>query len=245
MMKSFRSALFWVYYFIVISSCLIITTVVFLLTFWFDTYRFWPNKMLRFLSMSMICVNPGWKTTIVGTEHYEKGEPVIFISNHQGFMDMPLLYLLPWQMKWVSKKSLFKVPILGWLISLTGHLAIDRQQKGVVKQLFALEKPVKEGVPVMIFPEGTRTMNGDVKSFKNGAFMMATKLDVPVQPVIIDGSFQIFPSGEWKFKFQQPLFVKITPKIYPSDFNSIEEFKEACHYRIVNELDNYRLQIRN
>lgn len=198
--------------------------------------------MLRFLGMSMIYINPGWNTTIEGTEHYKKGDPVIFISNHQGFMDMPLLYLLPWQMKWVSKKSLFKVPILGWLISITGHLAIDRNQKGVVKQLFALEEPVKNGVPVMIFPEGTRTMNGDVKSFKSGAFMMATKLDVPVQPVIIDGSFQIFPSGEWRFKFQQPLYIKITPKVYPSDFSSIEEFKNACHHRIENELTNYRLQ---
>lgn len=237
-----KSILFWIYYFIVITTCLFATLIVFVLTFWFDKYRIWPNKMLRLLGMAMIKINPGWKTTIEGIEHFKEGEPVIFISNHQGFMDMPLFYLLPWQMKWVSKKSLFKVPILGWLISITGHLAIDRKQKGVIKQLFALEDPVKDGVPVMIFPEGTRTMNGDVKIFKSGAFIMATKLDVPVQPVIIDGSFQIFPSGEWRFKFHQPLFIKITPKIYPSEFNSIDEFKKICHHRIENELDKYRLQ---
>ena len=188
----------------------------------------------------MIYVNPWWDVEIRGIEHYTGDEPAIFVANHQSFLDMPLTYLLPWSMKWVAKKSLFKIPVLGWLIKMTGHLGIDRKSTRSIKKLDKLVEPINEGIPAMIFPEGTRTRTGELQRFKTGAFLLAKQYNFTIHPLVLDGGYKALPSGRWRFKFKQKLIISILGPIDPRKFDSKEKLKNYTYRQIERELENIR-----
>ncbi|MDR8391837.1 1-acyl-sn-glycerol-3-phosphate acyltransferase [Aliifodinibius sp. S!AR15-10] len=188
----------------------------------------------------MMKANPGWDVTIKGTEHYEHGKPTIFVANHQSFMDMPLTYLLPWTMKWVSKKSLFKIPVFGWIIYMTGHLGIDRKSLRSVKLLDKLVEPIQDGIPAMLFPEGTRTITGEIGNFKDGAFTLARQYNFQLQPLVLEGGHQAMPAGTWKFNLRQQFYVSVLEPVNPGDFDTVAEFREHVQEQLKNELELLR-----
>lgn len=193
----------------------------------------------------MLKVNPGWTFEIKGADPNKLTKPTIVVANHQSFMDMPILYLLPWSMKWVAKKSLFKIPVLGWIIYMTGHLGIDRKSMRSVKKLDKLVEPIKDGLPAMIFPEGTRTTTGDLKPFKNGAFKLAIKYNFDILPIVLEGGHQAMPSGSWKVFYKQHFVVSVLDPIDPTDFGSESELKEAVFMLINQELQSLQSNLHS
>src|SRR5699024_3609185 len=101
-----------------------LVSLLYLLTFPFDRFNVIPNRVLKGLAWMMMRVNPGWAVDISGIDPAKIAEPTIVIANHQSFLDLPLLYLLPWRMKWVAKTGLFRIPTFGWIIFMTGQLGI-------------------------------------------------------------------------------------------------------------------------
>lgn len=188
----------------------------------------------------MLMINPGWKFIIEGAQTEKVSEPTIVIANHQSFLDLPLFYMLPWTMKWVAKKSLFKIPILGWIIYMTGQIAIERYSLKSVKKLDYLVQPIQNGIPGMIFPEGTRTEDGNLKSFKNGAFLMAKRYNFKLLPIVHNGGFEAMPSGSWKISPRQTFRISILDPINPEEFESIEEIKETAYQKIEAELERLK-----
>jgi 1-acyl-sn-glycerol-3-phosphate acyltransferase len=184
----------------------------------------------------MLKLNPGWTFEIRGADHSKIPHPTIVVANHQSFLDMPLIYLLPWSMKWVAKKSLFRIPILGWIIYMTGHLGIDRKSMRSVKKLDKLVEPIQEGIPAMIFPEGTRTQTGDLKAFKNGAYKMAKQYNFNILPIVLHGGYQAMPSGEWRLNFQQHFVLSVLEPIAATEFGTESELKNAVFTLIEREL---------
>lgn len=245
MMRTIRGILIWLYWAVCIISFFIVVAFLYLITFPFDKFHRIPNKVLAGLAGMMLRFNPGWHFEIKGAHPDKVSQPTIVVANHQSFLDLPLLYLLPWSMKWVAKKDLFKIPIFGWIIYMTGQIAIDRQSMRSAQKIDELVKPVKNGIPAMIFPEGTRTSDGQIHSFKNGAFKLAKRYNFNILPVVVDGGHQAMPRGEWRPACQQNFQITVMDPLPPKEYASEQELKEAAFTLMTNELSSIRSPHKN
>ena len=140
------------------------------------------SRILLFLS--------GVTVELKGAENLFQDSPQILASNHRGAFDILALQgFIPIQFRWVAKKSLFKIPIIGWSMSLAGYVSIDREKAGsAYKSIERAAEKVKKGASVLIFPEGTRSAAGSLLPFKRGGFLLAIKSGVPIVPVSIRGT---------------------------------------------------------
>jgi len=158
-------------------------------TYWF--IRNWARLLL------WTC---GVKVEASGVENIPSEGSFIIMSTHKSHFDIPVLIReAPRQFRVVGKKALFKIPIFGWILSAAGYVRIDRDDR---KQAFAsLDKAaesVTAGMPLLIFPEGTRSPDGALGPFKKGGFVLATKTGTPVVPAIVEGTFQVLPKTTWR-----------------------------------------------
>lgn len=137
-----------------------------------------------------------------GSEHIPRGQSAVYIANHQSNFDIPILYGgLPLQFRWLAKKELFDVPLFGLAMKCCGYIPIDRSdRRTAMHSMTAAARQVKEGASVIIFPEGTRTPDGELKEFKKGGFLIAVKAQVPIVPVAIRGSYQVMPRNRWRIE---------------------------------------------
>lgn len=211
--------------------------LVWLFTAWWDKELRLLHRYSIFWAMFYIRINPFWKIDIQGEEHIRKGQPYIIISNHQSAMDIVLLYRLRMHFKWVAKREIFNIPVIGWNLWLNRHIAIDRTRlKGALKMVKEAQYHLNRNTSVLIFPEGTRSTDGQIKRFKDGAFVLAKKTEYPVLPVIIDGSMEVIPKNGYTIKGKQVLKMRILPAILPDEFREKEigQFIEEVHTLCVN-----------
>ncbi len=129
---------------------------------------------------------------VSGLENIDKNQSYVFTPNHQSLFDIFAVYAcLPVIFKWMMKIELRKVPMVGAACEAAGHVFVDRANPVVAKKsLLAAANTLKEGVSVVIFPEGTRTKTGQVNRFKRGAFLLALELNLPIIPITLKGSFE-------------------------------------------------------
>lgn len=238
MMKTIFSIIIWIYWAVCIISFFLVVSVLYLFTFPFDRFHTIPNKSLKGLAWIMMKANPGWSIAIKGTDLLKISQPTIVVSNHQSFLDLPLLYLLPWTMKWVAKRSMFRIPIFGWMIFMTGQLPIDRRSMKSARKLDALVAPVKAGIPAMIFPEGTRTRTGEIQEFKNGAFKLALKYNFNILPVVLKGGYEAMPRGAWRVARKQRFVISVLNPIDLQQFETLAESKDAVFSLMKEELES-------
>jgi 1-acyl-sn-glycerol-3-phosphate acyltransferase len=236
MMKTLFSIILWLYWAICIIGFFGIVTILYLVTFFFDRFNTITNKSLKGLAWIMLKVNPGWDIQVKGADPEKVIRPTIVIANHQSFLDLPLSYLLPWSMKWVSKRGLFRIPILGWIIYMTGHLGIDRRSMRSAKKLDALVTPIQAGTPAMIFPEGTRSRTGELQSFKNGAFKLAKKYNFNILPIVLQGGGEAMPAGSWRVARKQKFRISVLDPLEVDQYDSVSELKDTAFSLIEEEL---------
>lgn len=234
-MQKILSALIWVYWFFCFSFFLIVVTVLFVVTYPFDKFKIFPNKALKGLAWTVLKPIPTWSFKIINADVDKISKPTLIVSNHQSFLDMPLLYLLPWNMKWVAKKSLLRIPFLGWLIAMTGHIMIDRKSLRSFHEMNALVEPINQGIPGMVFPEGTRTTDGSIQPFKRGAFALAKSHNFNILPVVHKGGHDAMPGGSWKFNFNQSFAVSVLEPVDPVSFKDADALKNEIYQQISKE----------
>ena len=142
----------------------------------------------------------GIGVTVEGLANIDPSQSYIYMSNHRSNFDIPLLLgCLPIQFRWLAKAELFKIPIFGRAMSGAGYVKIDRSnRKSAFKSIEHVAAKMKNGVSVMIFPEGTRSEDGDIKPFKKGGFVMAVDTGAPIVPVILRGTRSIMAKGSWR-----------------------------------------------
>jgi len=133
---------------------------------------------------------------IDNADFYDPQQSYIVVVNHMSQFDIFVLYgWLDLDLKWVMKKELRKVPVIGYACKAMGHIFLDRQNRdAAVKALQAAKKNFRQGTSVLFFPEGTRSRDGRLQVFKKGAFVMAKDLDLPILPITILGTDKILPS---------------------------------------------------
>jgi 1-acyl-sn-glycerol-3-phosphate acyltransferase len=142
----------------------------------------------------------GVKVGIEGLENIDPRLPYIYASNHQSLFDIfAVLGKLPVQFRWLAKEELFKIPILGPSMAAVGYIPIDRtDRKKAIESLNIAASKVEAGTSIVIFPEGTRSLDGVLQEFKKGGFILAIKSQQPIVPITISGSHGILPkSGDW------------------------------------------------
>lgn len=240
MMRTLFSIFVFTYFSFLFLVFFILISIVFLITFPFDRYRKAPNFTLSIMARFMMMASPFWRMDFEGTEKFDPKEPTIFVCNHQSFLDMAVIYHLPWKMKWVSKRSLTYIPVMGWLVWLTGHLTINRSSKTALKKLDNLVQPLKDLVPVMIFPEGTRTMDGELKPFKNGAFLLAMEHGFKIQPMVINGGHIAMPSGSGNLEPKVDFKLRVLDPVNVNEFEGLTELKDHVRMLMNKELQEMR-----
>ncbi|MCB1848229.1 MAG: 1-acyl-sn-glycerol-3-phosphate acyltransferase [Halieaceae bacterium] len=132
---------------------------------------------------------------IVGERDFDRRQPYIVVSNHLSLMDIPILYgWLDLDLKWVMKKELRKVPMIGGGCAMLGHIFLDRgNHQAAVEELQQVKDRLLPGTSILFFPEGTRSRSGELQAFKLGAFRMARDIDLPILPITLKGADRILP----------------------------------------------------
>lgn len=174
-------------------------------------------------SDAIIALNPYWKVNVTGLENIDYNKTYVIVANHQSLADIVILYQARTQHKWVAKESLFGVPFVGWCMSLCKHIRIARGELGSIKQVYREAATwLRSGMSVLFFPEGTRSEDGRMKEFQNGAFKLAIREKVPVLPIRIEGTGDAIPKGTWLFNAKAPSSVKVLPAIDTSNFENAD-----------------------
>jgi 1-acyl-sn-glycerol-3-phosphate acyltransferase len=133
------------------------------------------------------------RVEIEGLENIDRHRPQLFVANHSGFHDiLSLAANLPIQFRWIAKKSLFRIPFMGWHMNRSGYIPIDRDNpRNMAKSIQDAAKAINEGVNAIAFPEGTRSKTGELGKFYGGVFSLALRTSVPVVPVSLEGSHRV------------------------------------------------------
>jgi 1-acyl-sn-glycerol-3-phosphate acyltransferase len=157
--------------------------------------------------------------------------------------DIPIVSHLPWEMKWIGKVELFRMPIIGWMMHLSGDIPLDRSdRRSGAKMLMTANKYLKQHCSVMFFPEGTRTPDGRVGRFNEGAFHLAIKAGVPVLPVVVEGSSNCLPKKSWKFGPPLHIRLRVLPPVDTSGLTVRDAAELRDHVRalIVRQVAEWR-----
>lgn len=150
----------------------------------------------------------------VGLERIPAGEPVIYASNHSSMFDIWALFAtLPGSVRFVAKRELFRIPILGQAMRAAGHIPIDRAVKARAFEAYDdAARIIKRGFSPVVFPEGTRSRTGELLPFKNAPFALAIAAQVPIVPVYVHHTFEILPKGAWRLR-PRPIQLLVAPPI--------------------------------
>jgi 1-acyl-sn-glycerol-3-phosphate acyltransferase len=202
---------------IFVWSCIVIDTLVLsplaMIIYLFDRSGRTGHGVARLWARVIVWAS-GVKVKTEGLEHVRGEGPYLFMSNHQGAYDIFALEShLPFQFKWLAKKELFFVPVLGWAMAAVGYISIDREgTRKTVRAMNEAARKIQEGMSLIIFPEGSRSPNGSIQPFKKGGFTLAIKSKAPIIPIAITGSRGIMPkekltitSGEIRIRIDHPI----------------------------------------
>ncbi len=160
-----------------------------------------------------MAINPLWRIKVQGAKKVERGKNYLIVANHQSLLDILLvLSSLPTSLhfKFLAKKELFPIPFFGWHMSLAGYIPIDRSSPESRKQIMEIVRQwLRKGVSVLFFPEGTRSLDGEIHLFKIGAFKLAREENVEILPIVIEGTRDALPKKSWRMEKKSPFFLSI------------------------------------
>lgn len=193
--------LYRIYQFLIAGPLLLVTTIVAatvtiigsMLGF-SRSMGYWPGHLWA----KLFCVLCLVKVRVKGQNNIDKKTSYVFVANHQGAFDIFTIYgYLGHNFRWMMKKALEKIPLVGYACKVAGHIYVDNSTPSAVKATMeSAEKQLAGGLSVVVFPEGSRTRDGKMHSFRRGAFALAAEFGLPVVPVTIDGAFRILKRGK-------------------------------------------------
>lgn len=172
--------------------------LVWLATAPFDPGRYAVGRWFRRAAVTVTALNPFWKFRTTGYRLADPRRPYVAVANHESFADIFLLSHLPWEMKWLSKEAIFRIPVMGWMMRMAGDIAVRRTDAGSrVRALSECRDRLMKGVSVMIMPEGTRSSTGELQPFRDGAFRLAVETGCPILPIAVAGTRHCITKGSW------------------------------------------------
>ncbi|MBE2218704.1 MAG: 1-acyl-sn-glycerol-3-phosphate acyltransferase [Ignavibacteria bacterium] len=171
----------------------------------------------------------GIKVKVYGAENIDPAKGKIYISNHASYMDIFVqLAKLPDNVRMIYKKEINRVPVLGWAMYCAGFVALDRNRvREAMKSLDKAAGRVKKGLSVVIYPEGTRTIDGSIGEFKRGMFFLADKAKADIVPVTLKGTYEIMPMGSSRVRPGVVEMIIGKPVEYKKDKQLLEELRST------------------
>src|SRR5918998_5999671 len=188
---------------LVLALCILLwfplLIVVLLVTLPFDRGGYIPGYLFRRIGPVMATLNPLWRFRYSGSLPADPRRPFVVVSNHESFADILLISHLPWEMKWLSKAELFRIPVMGWLMHLAGDVPVKRGfGPSAAEAMAKCREILGHKVSVMIFPEGTRSLTRELLPFKDGAFRLAIDAGVPILPLALHGTGPALRKHDWR-----------------------------------------------
>lgn len=177
-------------------------------------WGYYPGKWWAWLILKLFLI----PVKVEGREHLEKGHSYVFVANHQGAFDIFLIYgFLNRNFKWMMKYQIQKIPFVGAACRASRQIMIDKRGPRKIKASYDQAREVlRDGMSLMVFPEGARSFTGHMAPFKRGAFSLADELQLPVVPLTINGSFHIMPrTRDWHWVNWHPMSLTIHQPVYP------------------------------
>ena len=172
-----------------------------LATFRSDPDRYRVGYLFHRIAVVASRLNPFWHFRVIDDVHPDPRKPYVFVANHQSNADPFLVAMVPWEMKWLSKKSILDIPLLGWMMRVAGDVELERGDKESARRAMAqMRQRLDRKLSVLIFPQGTRSRDGSVGEFREGAFRLAIEAGVDVVPLVVDGTAESLPKGSIAFQ---------------------------------------------
>lgn len=205
----------------------IIITPVFLLvwgsTFWWDRRRLAVHMMGTFWAWHYQSLIPFWKLSLEGRNKIPWNRSVVMVANHRSLIDILALYKIRRPFKWTSKTENFKLPFIGMVLSLSNSVRIHRESRHSGMQFLSqAESEMKKGSSILLFPEGTRSKTTEMRSFKEGAFLLAKKTGSGIIPIVHTGSEKTFDRGSWVLKGKAHIHIRVLDEIPALEVNKME-----------------------
>jgi len=233
------STLFWI--FLVVSSllCFPVAVVIWAVTAPFDRRHAVLHQFTCFWASLYTWFNPAWPVVVSGREHIRRDATYVMVANHQSLLDILVLFRLFVHFKWVAKIELFKIPCIGWNMSLNRYVRLRRgDPESIARMMRTCEERMAEGSSIMMFPEGTRSADGRLKPFKHGAFTLAKTARAPLLPIVVEGTADALPKRGFVLQGRHHIRVRVLPEIAYERFAdvSVPELTEQVHALFAAEL---------
>lgn len=210
----------------------LVALMIWLLTVCFDRRLVVLHMFTSFWAVLYLWVVPAWQVTVAGRERIRSDATYMVVSNHQSQLDILVAFRLFFPFKWVSKAAVFKLPFIGWNMVLNRYIKIKRGQKDSIAQMMkACEQTLAAGSSVFFFPEGTRSRTGIVKPFKHGAFTLAQKMEVPILPIVINGTKNALPKESLNFHGRHTIHIEVLDEIPVEHFAALPVDQVAAMVR--------------
>lgn len=201
MIQRLTNAWAWTATVLVVIVGFIYVSLVWLVTAPFDPGRYAAGRAFRHLAVAGTWLNPYWHFHTAGVRVDDPRRPYVAVSNHESYADIFLLSHLPWEMKWLAKDTIFRIPVMGWMMRMAGDIPITRGSRASAKQaLQGCRDRLAKQVSVMIFPEGTRSRTDELLPFKDGAFQLAIESGAPILPIALAGTRHAMAKGTFRFR---------------------------------------------
>ncbi|MFI3318913.1 MAG: lysophospholipid acyltransferase family protein [Rikenellaceae bacterium] len=225
------SLLYYIFMVVLCTLLLVLSAVALVICAPFDPARRVVHELSRFVVKIFFAIPPFWRWRVVGMENIDPKRSYVIILNHNAMLDIPSLYALPLNFRWVSKRQVFATPFFGQLLVLHGDIAIERGN-GAVAMAKVIEQGkmwISRGVSISMFPEGTRSKDGQIGRFKSGAFNLAKEAGVEILPVVLSGSRDMIKDN-FLFSWRHEVILKVLPPI------SVERIEVTERKELINEV---------
>ena len=239
-----------IYYLFLVLLCtlfMVLSAVALVLCYPFDKGRRVVHELSRILVRIFFFIPLRWRQRVIGRELIDRKKRYVIVVNHNTVIDIPTLYYIPLNFRWVSKREVFKVPFFGQYLLLHGDICIDRGRAAeAMEQLLREGKLwISRGASVAIFPEGTRSKDGEIHRFKAGAFTLAREAGVEILPVVLDGTRTLIRRN-LLFNWGNRITIRVLPPVSREEIASTEvhELMERVHDRMAAALAEIRQEGR-
>ena len=230
------NALYWPY---LLVSCVVLfapALLIFLLTFGWDKKRRLLHSYTSWWGAHYLAWAPLAGVRVEGRENALGAEPCVYVSNHLSMVDILAVFAIRQRYRWVSKFENFLVPFLGWNMALNGYVPLRRGHlPSILRMVRRCQTCIAEGHSLFVFPEGTRSADGKIKSFHRGAFWIATRNKIPVVPVLIEGTDRVLAKRSFRI-VPQRVTVRVLEPIHPASAGYDDRrLRDLVHARMIEE----------
>ena len=234
------------YYLIVLVVALVLyvaSFVALIVCYPFDRKRVVVHTLSKWITDVIFGLSPRMERVVIGAENIDPSKAYVMVLNHNSMADIITIYNLPLVFKWVSKKEVYRIPIVGRLLFAHGDIVINRASTKEAMHLVHTRgmEWLKKGASVSIFPEGTRSKDREIHNFKAGAFLLAKDAGVPILPVVLDGTDRMMRKGIF-MNWSNKITIKILPEISKEEIEAkaTKEIIAEVHDMMVDALAEIR-----